>query len=73
MREIYEALCACWGFNGEVVLKGHDVFAKAMSASLRGSSARAKHLLEWEPTRLGGFVQDMDLYAAAFVAEHASG
>lgn len=74
MREIYEALKACWGFMGEVVLKGYgrDIFAKAMSASLRGSSARAKQLLDWQPTRLGGFVQDMDIYAAAFVAEHAS-
>lgn len=74
MREIYEALGACWGFKGEVVLKGHggNVFAKAMSASLRGSSARAKQLLDWQPARLGGFVQDMDIYAAAFVAEHAS-
>lgn len=74
MREIYEALSVCWGYEGKVFLKGHggDVFAKAMSASLRGSSARAKQLLEWQPTRLGGFVQDMDIYAAAFVAEHAS-
>lgn len=74
IREIYEALSACWGFMGKVVLKGHggDIFAKAMSVSLRGSSARAKQLLDWRPTRLGGFVQDMEIYAAAFVAEHAS-
>lgn len=55
-----------------VVLQWHggNVFATAMSADLRTYSARAKHLLDWRPTRLGGFVQDMDIYVAAFVAEH---
>lgn len=72
MREIFDALAVCWGFKGSVVLKGSggDVFAKAMSASLRGSSARAQQLLAWRPTRLNGFVQDMDIFAAAFLAEH---
>lgn len=70
MREIFDAVAVCWGLEGTVVLKGHggNVFAKAMGASLRGSSARAQQLLEWQPSRLGGFVQDMDVYAAAFVA-----
>ena len=72
MREIFQALAMCWGFKGTVVFKGHggNVFAKAMSASLRGSSARAQQVLAWQPTRLGGFVQDMDIYASAFVAQH---
>jgi creatinine amidohydrolase/Fe(II)-dependent formamide hydrolase-like protein len=72
MREIFDALAMCWGFKGTVVFKGHggNVFAKAMSASLRGSSVRAQQVLEWQPTRLGGFVQDMDIYASAFVAHH---
>ncbi|KAJ5601492.1 hypothetical protein N7510_011026 [Penicillium lagena] len=72
MREIFEALAACWGFKGALDLQGHggDLFARAMSTSFRGSSARAKQLLEWQPTRLGGFVQNMDIYAAAFAAQH---
>ncbi|KAJ5403692.1 hypothetical protein N7509_003563 [Penicillium cosmopolitanum] len=73
MREIFDALATCWGFGGEVVLKGHggDLFAKAMSTSFRGSSARAQQLLGWKPKRLNGFVQDMDIFAAAFLAEHS--
>ncbi|CAI7594686.1 unnamed protein product [Penicillium pancosmium] len=72
MREIFDALATCWGFRGEVVLKGHggELFAKAMSTSFRGSSARAQQLLGWKPKRLNGFVQDMDIFAAAFLAEH---
>ncbi|KAJ5688585.1 hypothetical protein N7462_002977 [Penicillium macrosclerotiorum] len=72
MREIFNALAVSWRFRGMVKLKGHggDLFAKAMGVTFRGSSARAKQLLEWRPTRLNGFVQDMDIYAAAFVATH---
>ncbi|KAJ5156968.1 uncharacterized protein N7482_008068 [Penicillium canariense] len=72
MRDIFDALATTWGFKGTVELKGHggDLFSKAMSTSFRGSSARAKHVLDWQPTRLNGFVQDMDIYAAAFQAEH---
>jgi hypothetical protein len=67
MREIFDALAMCWGFGGEVVLKGHggDLFAKVMSASFRGSSDRARQLLGWEPKRLNGFVQDMGIFAAS--------
>ena len=70
MVAIIDALKAAWGFQGTVELTGHggDLFAEAMSTSMRGSSARAKQLLGWEPKRLDGFVKDMDLYAAAFVA-----
>ncbi|GLI82099.1 hypothetical protein PoHVEF18_010500 [Penicillium ochrochloron] len=72
MRDIFAALASTWGFTGTVELKGHggDLFHKAMSTSFRGSSARAKQLLDWQPTRLNGFVQDIDIYAAAFAAEH---
>ncbi|KAF3393743.1 hypothetical protein F1880_004924 [Penicillium rolfsii] len=72
MRDIFAALASSWGFKGTVELNGHggNLFNKAMSTTFRGSSARAKQLLDWQPTRLGGFVQDMDIYAAAFVAEH---
>ncbi|KAJ5363771.1 uncharacterized protein N7496_009484 [Penicillium cataractarum] len=72
MRDIFTALASTWGFTGTVELKGHGghLFSKAMGTSFRGSSARAKQLLGWQPTRLNGFVQDIDIYAAAFVAEH---
>lgn len=72
MRDIFNGLSSTWGFKGGVELKGHggDLFSKAMCTNFRGSSARAKQLLDWQPTRLNGFVQDMDIYAAAFVAEH---
>lgn len=51
---------------------GDDVFAQAFSITQNGSSARAKQLLGWEPTRLRGFVHDMDTYALAFASEHKS-
>jgi nucleoside-diphosphate-sugar epimerase len=71
MREIFESLAICWGFKGTVRLKGagEDKFAKAMSTTFRGSSARAEQLLGWRPRRLGGFVKDMNVYAAAFAAQ----
>lgn len=72
MRDIFTALASTWGFKGTVELKGHggDLFNKAMGTNFRGSSARAKQLLDWQPTRLNGFVQDMDIYTSAFIAEH---
>ncbi|KAF4218924.1 hypothetical protein CNMCM8980_008290 [Aspergillus fumigatiaffinis] len=71
MREIFESMAVCWGFKGTVTLKGAggDKFAKAMSTTFRGSSARAEQLLGWRPRRLGGFVKDMNVYAAAFAAQ----
>lgn len=71
-QESMREMATCWEFGGEVVLKGHggDLFAKAMSSSFKGSSARAQQLLGWKPKRLNGFVQDMDLPAAAFLAAH---
>lgn len=71
MRGIFDALAECWGLKGKVELKGHggDLFAKAMSTSFRGSSVRAQKLLGWQPTRGNGLVNDMDLFAAAFVAQ----
>ncbi|GFF41927.1 hypothetical protein IFM58399_06438 [Aspergillus lentulus] len=71
MREIFESMSVCWGFKGTVTLKGagEDKFAKAMSTTFRGSSARAEQLLGWRPRRLGGFVKDMNVYAAAFAAQ----
>ncbi|PKX89061.1 NAD-dependent epimerase/dehydratase family protein [Aspergillus novofumigatus IBT 16806] len=68
MREIFESMAVCWGFKGTVRLKGAggDKLAKAMSTTFRGSSARAEQLLGWRPRRLGGFVKDMNVHAAAF-------
>lgn len=71
MREIFAALSSAWGFKGthELVGAGDDLFAEAMSTTMRGSSARARLLLGWEPTR-NGFVADMDRHAAAFAAQY---
>jgi nucleoside-diphosphate-sugar epimerase len=70
MAEIFSRLSSCWGFKGrcELVGPGDDSFSEAMGASLRGSSSRAKQLLAWKPSRLSGFVADMDIYADAFAA-----
>ncbi|CAJ0554499.1 Ff.00g130120.m01.CDS01 [Fusarium sp. VM40] len=72
VTEIFSKLSSYWGFKGqcELVGPGDDLFAEAMGASLRGSSDRAKQLLAWEPSRLTGFVTDMDVYADAFAAQH---
>ncbi|EAW25584.1 NAD-dependent epimerase/dehydratase family protein [Aspergillus fischeri NRRL 181] len=71
MREIFESMAVSLGFKGTVTLKGAggDKFAKAMSTTFRGSSARAEQLLGWRPRRLGGFVKHMNVYAAAFAAQ----
>lgn len=74
MREIFSALAACGGYEGEVQLVGHgdDIVRKAVSTTFRGSSARAEQLLGWQPKRLGGFVKDMDIHAACFAAHFSS-
>lgn len=74
MSELFSALAACWGYEGEVQLVGHcdDIVRKAVSTTFRGSSARAEQLLGWQPKRLGGFLKDMDIYAAAFAAHFSS-
>jgi nucleoside-diphosphate-sugar epimerase len=71
MSEIFSRLSSYWGFKGrcELVGPGDDLFAQAMGTSLRGSSDRAKQLLAWEPSRLNGFVGDIDVYADAFVSQ----
>jgi nucleoside-diphosphate-sugar epimerase len=72
MSDIFAALASTWGYKGRVELvgPGDDLFAEAMSTTMRGSSARARQLLGWEPTRLGGYVADIDRYAAAFASQH---
>ncbi|KAI6765932.1 hypothetical protein HG530_007002 [Fusarium avenaceum] len=72
MAEIFSRLSSYWGFKGrcDLVGPGDNLFAEAMGASLRGSSDRAKQLLAWKPSRLTGFVTDMDVYADAFAAQH---
>lgn len=71
MREIFDTLASYLGVEGRVQLIGHgdNLFYKAMSSNFRASSARAKQLLGWEPTRLNGFVQDMDIFASAIEAK----
>ncbi|KAF5721665.1 hypothetical protein FGLOB1_114 [Fusarium globosum] len=72
MSDIFVILASHWGFKGrcELVGPGDDLFAEAMGTSLRGSSDRAKQLLGWAPTRLNGFIGDMDIYADAFASQH---
>lgn len=73
MTGVFEALARTWGFKGKADLigAGDDLFAQAMSTTFHGSSARARQLLGWEPTRLGGFVADADLYGSAFASQHS--
>jgi nucleoside-diphosphate-sugar epimerase len=70
MRDIIEFAASEMGYKGKVELvgAGEDIFAKAMCTSMNGSSGRAKQLLGWEPKRVSGFVQGMDVFAKAFVA-----
>jgi nucleoside-diphosphate-sugar epimerase len=72
MSAIFEALARAWGYKGryELAGTGDNLFARAMSTTMRGSSSRAKQLLGWQPTRLEGYVQDMDRFAAAFAAQY---
>ncbi|KAH7178798.1 hypothetical protein DER46DRAFT_676791 [Fusarium sp. MPI-SDFR-AT-0072] len=72
MSEIFTALASHWEFKGrcELVGPGDDLFAEAMGTSLRGSSDRAKQLLGWAPTRLNGFVAEIDINADAFASQH---
>ncbi|KAF5641525.1 hypothetical protein F25303_6869 [Fusarium sp. NRRL 25303] len=72
MSEMFAALASHWGCKGrwELVGSGNDLFAEAMGTSFRGSSDRAKQLLGWQPTRVNGFVADMDIYADAFASQH---
>ncbi|KAM5349829.1 hypothetical protein ACJ41O_006334 [Fusarium nematophilum] len=72
MDGIFLALASVWKLKGRVELigAGDDAFAEAMSTTFRGSSDRARQLLGWKPTRLNGFIQDMDVYADAFAAQH---
>jgi nucleoside-diphosphate-sugar epimerase len=70
MRDIFDFAAKEMGFKGKVELAGagEDLFAKAMSTSLNGSSGRAKTILGWEPKRTSGFVQSMDVFVKAWLA-----
>jgi len=72
MSDIFTALALYWGYKGQIELvgPGDNLFAEAMSTTMRGSSARAKQLLGWEPMKLNGYIADMDRYAAAFASKH---
>lgn len=72
MSAIVRAAASSWGLRGgniELVGAGNDQFAEAMSTTFRGSSARARQLLDWRPTRIAGMTVDMDVYAAAFASQ----
>ncbi|RKU41134.1 hypothetical protein DL546_000770 [Coniochaeta pulveracea] len=72
MLEIFRAAAAVWGYKGQLSLvgAGDNAFARAMSSTMRGSSARAMQLLRWQPKRLNGLVADMDIHAAAFASQY---
>jgi nucleoside-diphosphate-sugar epimerase len=57
------------GFKGKIDLAGSggELFPEAMNTTFNGCSGRAKQILGWDPKRVG-FVQNMDLFAEAFVA-----
>ncbi|KAG9229200.1 hypothetical protein BJ875DRAFT_475563 [Amylocarpus encephaloides] len=69
MRDIMEFAAKELGFSGKIewMGAGDDLFAKAMSTSMNGSSGRAQTILGWEPKRIG-LVQSMDVYASAYKA-----
>lgn len=70
MSAIIAGFATAWGYKGKVELvgSGEDQYAEAMSASMRSSASRARQILGWWPSRLNGFVQDIDIYAAALAA-----
>ena len=69
MKLIVEAAAKVIGFKGSVefVGDGGNPFAKAVSTSVNGSSARARTLLGWEPKRVG-MVRGIEVYARAWMA-----
>jgi nucleoside-diphosphate-sugar epimerase len=69
MKDILESAARELGFKGKVELvgTGEDLFAAAMSVSGNVTSGRAKQILGWQPKRFG-YVQNMDVYAKAWVA-----
>lgn len=72
MPDIFDGFAKSWGSEGgyRLVGAGQDLFAQAMSSSFRGSASRAKQLLGWRPTRLNGFVGNIETYAAAFATQN---
>jgi nucleoside-diphosphate-sugar epimerase len=72
MLDIFRAAASVLGYKGQLSLvgAGDNLFAQAMSTTMRGTSARAMQLLHWQPKRLNGMVTDMDIYAAALASQH---
>lgn len=69
MADILKFAALSLGFNGEFKLTGSrgQPFPEAMNTSFNGCSGRARQILGWEPKRFG-FVQNIGLYAEAFIA-----
>jgi nucleoside-diphosphate-sugar epimerase len=69
MQDVFNAFGSAVGYKGKVELTGpgDNAFAEAMSTSGSNSSGRAKSLLGWQPRR-AAFAGDMNVYAAAFLA-----
>ncbi|KAI9886810.1 MAG: translocation protein S66 [Watsoniomyces obsoletus] len=72
MGVVLNAFARSVGFNGEIKpqdpFKTENVFAQAMSTSVKGDSRRARQLLGWDPKRLEGFAAKMEVYGGAFKA-----
>jgi nucleoside-diphosphate-sugar epimerase len=69
LLDILKAAARELRFNGklELVGPGDDTYLQAMNTSVNASSARAKELLGWEPTRIG-MVRVMEAFARAWEA-----
>ncbi|TVY83882.1 hypothetical protein LSUE1_G002321 [Lachnellula suecica] len=69
MLDILGFAASSLGFKGKVEMAGSGgkLFPEAMNTSLNACSGRARSILGWEPKRFG-FVQNMDLFAEAFLA-----
>lgn len=70
MGVILREFARCVGLKGElefVSTKG-NVFAEALSTSLKGDSTRARQILGWLPKKSEGLAAGMEIYAPAFAA-----
>ncbi|KAI9720374.1 MAG: hypothetical protein M1812_002880 [Candelaria pacifica] len=74
MDDIMKAAAKALGFKGEIELVGpkdDDLYAEAFSTSVWGDASRSRTLLGWEPKRVGGMEQSMEVCARAWLATQA--
>ncbi|KAI9792554.1 MAG: hypothetical protein M1816_002074 [Peltula sp. TS41687] len=65
----------CVGLKGELEFVGTkgDVFAEALSTTLKSDSSRARQILGWTPKKTEGLAAGMEIYAPAFAVGQGSG